>query len=314
MILTRVISDLPFINCFYNTIIHMKKLTIIINPSSGQPLPVIPQISDFAEQSRFSWEILTTRKQGDASLFAKQALEKKADAVVVYGGDGTVMEVAASLMNTETPLYIIPGGTANILAKELQIPLMTEQALKLLTNPETNIKRIDMGTVNKKPFILRVNSGVLADMIIEADPNAKVSFGQLAYSFSAVQQFANTQSIQYSITIDGKTERLQGITLTIANSGNIGFSGVSFTPDIKVDDGLLDILVLRENTIGSLAGVITGAVINRTIHEQLAHWRVKKATISMHPGQSVLRDDVMLKETTLEIETVPSAISIATPL
>ncbi len=292
----------------------MKKISVIVNPSSGQSISVIPEISAFLQQNKYIWEVFTTRKQGDAQQFAKQAINKKADAVLVYGGDGTVMEAAAVMMNTDALLYILPGGTANILAKELQIPLFLQPALKLLADFNSKIRRIDMGTVNKKPFILRVSTGVLADMIIETDPDTKTNFGQLAYSFSAIQQFANTKSIQYSITINGKTDVIEGITLTVANSGNIGFSGLSFSPEIKVDDGLLDIIVLRNSTIGSIAGVITDAIINRDLNDELAHWRVKKATISMNPPQSVLCDDILLDEVTLDIEVFPSAISIAVPL
>lgn len=292
----------------------MEKLCIIVNPSSGQAAPVIPKISAFTKEHDISSQINTTSKQGDAATYAADAVKEKADAVMVYGGDGTVMEVAGALMNTKTPLYILPGGTANILAKELQIPLFLDQALNLLNDPATKLKRIDMGTVNNKPFILRVNVGVLADMIIETDPDAKMNFGQLAYSMSAIQQFANTKVHEYSITIDGQTEKMKGSTLTIANTGNIGLSGVSFTPGVSVDDGLLDIFILRAHTLGSIAGVITEAIVNRSIHEKLAHWRVKRATIEMRSPQSVLRDDIRLQESRLDIEVVPSSISIATPL
>lgn len=292
----------------------MKKICVIVNPSSGQSIQVVPQISKFLKDNTYSWEVFTTKKQGDALQFSRQAINNEADAVLVYGGDGTVMEASGALMNTNTPLYILPGGTANILAKELQIPLFLEPALGLLKDSHSKIRRIDMGTVNGHPFILRVSTGVLADMIIEADPEAKTNFGQLAYSFSALQQFANTKSIEYSITINGQTEVIEGITLTVANSGNIGFSGLSFSPEIKVDDGYLDIIVLRDNTFGSIAGVITDAIINRDLNDDLAHRRVKKAKISIKPPQSVLCDDILLNEVTLDIEVIPSAISVAVPL
>lgn len=292
----------------------MENLCIIVNPSSGQSLHVIPKISAFTKTNHFNSKIFTTRKQGDAAKYAADAVKANSDAVLVYGGDGTIMEVAGALMNTNVPLYILPGGTANILAKELQIPLDLDQSLKLLTDSTKTFRRIDMGTVNKQPFILRVNSGVLADMIIETDPEAKMNFGQLAYSMSAIQQFANSKSVEYTITIGDTSEKIKGSTLTVANTGNIGFSGVSFTPGILVDDGFLDIFVLRANTIGSVAGVITEAIVNRSVNDQLAHWRIKKATIEMQPAQAVLRDDVRLQETRLDIEVVPSAISIATPL
>ena len=293
---------------------HMKKLCIIVNPSSGQSLSVIPEISEFTKKNTFTSKINSTRKQGDAANFTAEAVKNNTDAVVVYGGDGTVMEAAGALMNTDTPLYILPGGTANILAKELQIPLVLDQALRLLSDHTTKIRRIDMGTVNGQPFILRVNSGVLADMIIETDPVAKMNFGQLAYSLSAIQQFANSTFTEYTITMDDKVEKISGSTLTVANTGNIGLSGVSFTPGISVNDGFLDIFVLRANKMGSLAGVITEAIMNRAVHDQLAHWRVKKARIEMQPSQAVLRDDVLLKDTKLDVAVVPSAISIAAPL
>lgn len=254
-----------------------------------------------------------TSKTGDAQEFTHRAIEKGYDAIAVYGGDGTIMEAARSLANSDIPLYILPGGTANIMAKELQIPLFLESALRLLIREDTNIRPIDMGCMNETPFLLRVSIGTMADMIIDADPHTKANFGQLAYSMAAIQKLSESSPVTYTIIADNKKYIETGVSLVIANSGNIGFSGVPFVPDIRVDDGYLDVLVLKKKDVPSLTAIIGEAVINRSLHESIAHWRVKKASISAKPEQRVLCDDIEFDSTRLDIEVLPKAILIAVP-
>src|SRR5205807_4848035 len=99
------------------------------------------------------WEVRVTKKQGDACRYAQQAVAAHVDVVAAYGGDGTVMEVASGLLGTDIPLAIFPGGTANVMAVELGIPIDLAQACALVGGAPYDFKKIDMGQIDDECFL-----------------------------------------------------------------------------------------------------------------------------------------------------------------
>ena len=127
-----------------------------------------------------------------------------ADLIAVYGGDGSVTEAASALIGSETPLAIIPGGTANVLSKELNIPQDTETALIMIRDGRFELKTIDTGLVNDLTFLLRVNMGIMAEMITETDPDLKDKIGQLAYGVATRKSIHKAEPLGYQLNIGGK--------------------------------------------------------------------------------------------------------------
>src|SRR5215213_10077087 len=116
-----------------------KRVHVIINPASGQDRPVLGTLSRTFQKGGIEWEGYITKKGGDARQFAETALAAGADVVAVYGGDGTVAEVASTLAGTEIPLAILPGGTANVLSVELGIPRKLADACNLLCRENSRV-------------------------------------------------------------------------------------------------------------------------------------------------------------------------------
>ena len=112
-------------------------------------------------------------------------MENGTDGVAAYGGDGTVAEVASGLVDTNTSLAVLPGGTANIMSVELGIPIDLTQACHIACDPHSLVRQVDMGQVNDHWFILRV--GLEATMVATADRSLKDKLGVFAYRWSAVQ-------------------------------------------------------------------------------------------------------------------------------
>ncbi|HEY0273968.1 MAG TPA: diacylglycerol kinase family protein, partial [Chitinophaga sp.] len=164
----------------------LTRLDIIINPGSGKEEPVLSWLGKALMPTGINWKAHIITHPGEATSIAR-SLAGHTDAVAVYGGDGTVMEVAQGLFQTSTPMAIIPGGTANVMAKELAIPTDTQAAIALLTSGRFAIKPVDMGLVNDIPFLIRVNMGIFSDMITEASPDLKDRWGQWAYGITALQ-------------------------------------------------------------------------------------------------------------------------------
>lgn len=288
-----------------------KTIHFILNPAAGSKEPILSHINTVFCESGIKWEVLVTKKAGDAGKFAK-ALIGKTELVVVYGGDGSVSEVAGALCGSNTPLAIIPGGTANVIAKELGMPLTAIEALELVKNNLIKIINIDMGMVNKHPFIIRVNLGIMADMIINADNSLKNNIGQLAYGISAIQSFVNIEPASYKLVIDGKIVNENSVALTVTNSGGIGIGSFSLLPGINIADGFLDVVLLNDTNIIS-ALKVAGSTLFQTGSAVLKHWKCRDIIISTDKALHYLCDDIEKKAKKLHIHIIPKALNVVVP-
>src|SRR5215207_1228913 len=125
----------------------IQNIYVIINPAAGQDRPVLGALNRVFNANGVNWEVGITKRTGDATRMAYEAVLAGADVVAVNGGDGTVMEAASGLSGSSVPLAILPGGSANVMSVELGIPNDTEQAISLICDPNHQIRTIDMGRV-----------------------------------------------------------------------------------------------------------------------------------------------------------------------
>ncbi|MBC7388566.1 MAG: YegS/Rv2252/BmrU family lipid kinase [Opitutaceae bacterium] len=290
---------------------QLNHIHFILNPASGQDEPILSYINDVFKDSNIKWDVSVTKASGDAQKFAHEQIGKT-DMIAVYGGDGSVSEVSAAMINSQTPLAIIAGGTANVMAKELGMPIDTLEALKLLRDGNFSVKTIDMGLANEVPFILRVNFGILADMVSNTDRELKNSLGQLAYGVSTIQTINKAEAIIYKLIIDGVEFHEKGVALTVTNSGNIGVKDFSILPDISVSDGFLDVILLNNVDLLSLMKV-AGTTLFQTGSDVLKHWKCKEITISTEKPVSWICDDCEQNHNIIHIKTVPSALHVVVP-
>lgn len=284
-----------------------KKIDFIINPAAETKDPVLSVINKITSESDTEWQVHITRTAGEAFTIAK-SLEGKTDLIAVYGGDGTVMEVAQALHKSNTPMAILPGGTANVVAKELNLPMDLEEAVRLTIASNHSIKEIDMGLVNGSPFLIRVNLGILADMVTAASPEMKETWGQWAYgitAFKTMQQDAKT----FRLRIDGEEVTQEAVALTVTNVGNIGKKGYAFLPGISITDGLLDVIALDKADFSSILK-ITGSMIFQTDSNVLKHWKAKEILIRMEQDESFLCDDTAHTADTLHIQVSPKSLKV----
>lgn len=298
----------------------MKKVILIINPASGKDYPILAHANRIFSEQGIDWEPMVTKADGDAEEFATYAHKNKADAVVVYGGDGTVMEVATALYKTNTPLGIIPGGTANVVSKELFIPQDPAEALRLIGQKESQIKSIDMGKITiyeenisiSKRFVLRISIGMLADMVVNTSRERKNTFGNLAYTVSALEQMPVAESIIFKVKMGRKKLELEGATLMITNAGNIGLSGIQFESHISVTDGKLDMILVKGADIPTMAQLLAGAVLGKTF-PVMEHWHSNKFTIEIDKSRFLVCDDVAYKMQKAVIEVLPESLQVIVP-
>ena len=290
--------------------IVLKKIHFIINPAAGTEEPIISIIAAAFHNAAIPFVITESKAPGDIFDLVK-VLQDTDNIVAVYGGDGTVMEAARALHGSSTPLFIVPGGTANVMAKELNIPVDTEEAISMLVTGDYTIKTIDMGLVNGTPFLIRVNLGILSDMITETDPEMKEKWGQWAYGLTAFQKLPKEGTL-FHLTIDGEPYSEKAVALTITNAGNIGREGYSFLPGISVNDGMLDVISMSDANLWSLLKV-TGSMLFQKDSELLNHRQAKEITIRGDGNLHFLCDDKEQTAAELKIRISPASLNVAVP-
>jgi YegS/Rv2252/BmrU family lipid kinase len=287
-----------------------EKVHFIINPSAGKDEPILSYLQKTFSGTAVNWHCTVTHDETETFQAAK-ALIGKTGLVAAYGGDGTVSQVAKALIGTATPMAIIPGGTANVLSKELDIPQNTEKAIRLITDGPAQLIKADMGEANGCPFLLRVNLGLMADMVIDVDEKLKSNLGQAAYAVAALGKLSAAPTA-YRLRIDEEQLTESGVALTVTNAGNVGIGNLSFLPDIRIDDGWLDVILLRDAGAASLIKVVGSTLFHKDSHT-LQHWRCRRVRIEMDAAADFLLDDKQENAAVIDIKIIPGAINILTP-
>jgi YegS/Rv2252/BmrU family lipid kinase len=285
---------------------------IIINPASGHDEPVLSVLNRIFAPSGVDWDVFITKKASDARTYAQQAVSAAVDAVAVYGGDGTVTEVAAGLVGSQVPLAILPGGTANVTSIELGIPTRLDAAAALITSAR-GYRWVDMGKLNERIFMGHVGIGLEANMHETADRTLKDQLGFLAYPFAALQALRDPPLSHYALTLDGQTVEIDGLNCMVTNLGSIGLMGATLSADISVSDGLLDVIVIRNAEMTSLAALAAKVTGLGNTSEQLPHWQVREANIVAEPAQGVTADGEVLGQTPVNVKVMPHAVRVIVP-
>jgi diacylglycerol kinase (ATP) len=290
-----------------------RRIHVVINPASGRPKPILHYLNRIFKQAEIDWDISLTKERGDAERFARQAVENGVDVVAAYGGDGTVMEVAQGLLGSPVPLAILPGGSANLMSVELGIPKELEKAATIAADPESPTRQVDVGLAGVNYFLLRVGTGFAARKVAYADRSMKNRFGVLAYSVAAVKSLKDTKSAHYRITLDGKQVETDAVTCLIDNAGNMGIQGFQPAKEIRVDDGLLDVLLLGSKGLVNL--VTSGPSLLEADKSEtvIEHWQARQITIEVDPPQPVQVDGEMVGDTPVSAEVLPGALKVIVP-
>lgn len=222
------------------------KTLFIINPCSGRG------------SGRKTWE--TIKKQSEfllpgleakytsgpehATLLAKEAVERNLDLVIIIGGDGTIHEAVNGIAGSNVIIGIIPAGTGNDLAKVLGIPLDIHEALNIIHRGVR--KKIDLGIADGQFFINMGGMGFDATVAHRVNSNNFLK-GKTAYLLAIIRTIMDYKAVKVRITIDNKTWE-EKITLIAIGNGEYVGGGVRMFPQANLNDGMLDICVIKETT------------------------------------------------------------------
>ncbi|WP_224999648.1 diacylglycerol kinase family protein [Cesiribacter sp. SM1] len=289
-----------------------KHLVFIMNPISGtRKKEQVPQLAEqLLNSNRYTHTIALTERPLHATELARAAAEAGAAAVVAVGGDGTVNEVAAGILHTQTALGIIPFGSGNGLARHLGIPVNTTAAIQLLNKLHTIT--IDGALANGRPFFCTAGMGFDAHIGKLFAGGSQRGFG--SYVRLALQEFVNFSPQRYAIEIDGKKLRRKCFVVTLANAGQYG-NNAYISPEANIQDGLIDLCLMRP--FPALMALPMGLrLFQRSIHqsEYVEILRGEHIRISCSKSDCMHLDGEFLQmEKSLEVKVIPQCLKVVVP-
>ena len=232
----------------------MKKAMVIINPTSGgeQALNYKEKIENKAKEYFEVVETRITEKALDATHFAEEAAKEKYEAVIVFGGDGTVNEVVSGIAEKEyiPKLGIIPGGTGNLITKLVQINQDIDKAIEGLDFNLTN--KIDIGKANDHYFGYIFSVGSLPEAIHNVEIEDKTKFGMFAYAINTVKSVIRDEV--FNIKVETENGNYEGDASQVLVLLSNYFSDKKIFDENKV--GYANILILKDASIFSKLSLI----------------------------------------------------------
>ena len=224
---------------------NKQRLLFVVNQGSGsQDESLSEKIINYFSESETSIEIFELPRKCNVAQI-KQAIEKaKADRVIAVGGDGTLKLVAECLLNTETPIGIIPAGSANGMAKELGIPMDIEEAIQIAA--EGTPQKIHATLVNDELCIHLSDIGFNAYLVKKFDELP--TRGMLTYAKSAWHAFWNHRKMQVQFKVGDRQIKTKAAMVVIANATKYG-TGFNINPDGKLDDNVFEIILIKEYAV-----------------------------------------------------------------
>ena len=288
-----------------------KKIQLILNGKAAGNDAFRPAIvQQWAVGHRI--KVRVTRKEGDARRFAAEAGD--ADLLIVAGGDGTLNELVHGLMDlpkaARPALGVLPLGTANDFASGCGIPRDPEQALALCL--EGQPVAIDVGKANEHWFLNAASVGFGAAVTATTPPELKRLLGPAAYTVMGAILAMNVHHYRGRLTLPDREITGSGPVAIVGNGRQTG-GGVQVTPRARIDDGLLDVLVVRQ--IPPIA-LLTAARELQELSadgEYISYQQTPWAEVYPEEAIPVNLDGEPVRFTNVRYEAVPRAIRLVVP-
>jgi YegS/Rv2252/BmrU family lipid kinase len=221
----------------------------IINPISGAGADRtvarrrVAMVERAASERGLPAKIVLTERAGHARALAQAALDAGCATVIVWGGDGTVNETGSALMGSETALGLVPAGSGNGLAAALGVS--RDASVALADAFDAPSRRIDAGLMNDRPFFNIAGVGFDAHIAALFNKRAPGSRGPWPYVRIGVLEGCRYCSGVYTVTLNTMTMRSKALLVAFANGREYGI-GARIAPDARLDDGVLDAVVVED--------------------------------------------------------------------
>ena len=289
-----------------------RELALLTNPTAGKgkgartAAMALPRLLEAGYDVRS----LAGRSPEEAMELARQCVADGIEALVVCGGDGMVHLGVQAVAGTDTPLGIIPAGTGNDVARYLDLP-RSDPALAADVVARGKERVIDLARVGSVHFVTVLAAGF--DAIVNERANAMAwPKGQMRYNLATLAELRVLAPIPYVLELDGVEERLEATLVAVGNGPSFG-GGLRITEGAELDDGMLDVVVIRPLSKLGLLRTYPKLFKGTHVHApQYQHHRVRRVTVAA-PGIVAYADGERIGALPLTIEVVPGALRVLAP-
>lgn len=288
----------------------MRRAALLYNPAAGRRRhgALLPRLVAALARSGLDAEPRPTAAPGHATELARGAVAEGFEAVLVFGGDGTVREAATGLLGTRVPLGILPGGTTNVVARVLGVPRRPLAAARELGRLAP--RPFDVGRCGATPFLMMVSSGLDADVLHHLDLRLKARLGQAGILFDGLRRLRRYTFPEIRLTADGEP-----LAATFVSVSNIPLYGGSFrlAPEARWDDRRLDLVLFsgqgRSATLAFAARLALGTHLRRRDVEM----RPVEEVVIHGPGPLQVDGDACHEPLPARITLTPEPVWVLAP-
>ena len=286
-----------------------KRIVFVVNPISGTQgkKAILKWIDERLDRSIYDYSIVKTEYAGHATQIAANAVQEKVDVVVAIGGDGTINEIARSLVHTNTALGIIPCGSGNGLARHLRIPMEPKAAIDVLNRGHELC--IDYGKINNIPFFCTCGVGFDAFISLKFADSGKR--GLLTYLENTLHESLTYQPETYEIENEEGTMKYKAWLIACGNASQYG-NDAYIAPQASLTDGLMDVTIMEPFTVLDVPS-LSFQLFNKTIDQnsRVKTMRAKKIKIHrVNDGVMHFDGDPLMAGKELEVEIVPAGLRV----
>ena len=289
-----------------------RRVLLIANPVARRAGPALrAALAAFREAGVAADSVLTEYAGHAAELAVRLAGEY--DAVFTLGGDGTAMEVVGALAGSPTPIGLLPGGTGNLIARSLGVPLGVRAAVRALLAGEH--ARIDLGRLGDgRRFAFAAGVGVDAYMIANTPAVWKRRIGVLAYALTAGQELLRHRSFAVRATVDGQVHEREAVAVMVANFGTVLNRLFTLGPGIRQDDGLLDLCIFSPESADETVRMAWRLFRGDFSEVPYMFWAPgREIRVETDPPQLTEADGELLAAGPLEVTVEPLAARLLVP-
>lgn len=228
----------------------MTKVVVIVNPTSGreQGKEYGPKAQNELNKLYDEVEMKWTEKEGDATVFARDAAREHVDAIYALGGDGTVNECINGIAPEDyrPPFGFIPLGTVNDLGRVLNISMDPEIAIQQLTTRRK--QTTDIGKMNDQYFVDIVAIGSIPEAVHDVPIEKKTKLGPLAYILEGAKAISEKETYPFKFDIEGEVSEVESFLVLVAVTNSV--AGIqTMIPDARVDDGYLHLVAVKGDNL-----------------------------------------------------------------
>ncbi|WP_206490589.1 diacylglycerol kinase [Rhodococcus sp. KRD162] len=286
-----------------------RSVTVLTNPTAGRGRAAYCGRYAVARlrERQLHVNAIEGRTPGDALILLERAVRGGTDAVVAVGGDGLVNLVLQVLAGTDTPMGLVPAGSGNDFARALGLPLGdTVRAADIVA--ENITRTIDLGRVGDRWFATVLSSG-FDSLVTERASRLRWVGGPLRYNAAMVLQLATLEKLPFVIELDDAELTVDATLVAVGNGTSYG-GGMSICPAARVDDGLLDVTVVRGVSRTRLLGM--SPTLYRGTHVDLPQVDTyTSARVALHSdGIVAYADGERVGALPVTVRSVPHALRV----